>query len=273
MSVAGMLGALPPHPEDTHPRVKLGTHLSAARLPPVPPVVDYASKVPSWPMYLNMKLGDCTCAGIAHSVQAWTAYAKGLVTLPDSAVLRLYEAMGYVPGHPGTDRGAVEQDVLAYVHENGIGGHKILAYAQVDHTNPDEMKAALSMFGSLYVGGSMPQSAMDQTNSGLAWTFQPGSPVIGGHCFVIQRWDVTAAPMTGVTWGQLQRMTLDWWLANGREAWVMITDDWFLANGLSVTGLDLPDLGEEFAGITGQGNPFRLPARSRFSLREMFRFW
>ena len=173
---AGMLGALPPHPESTHPRVKLSDHLSVAALPPTPAVVDYASKVRMWPMYLNDQLGDCTCAGIAHAVQAWTAYAKGLVTLPNSAVLNLYERMGYVPGNPATDQGAVEQDVLAEVHRNGIGGHKILAYAQVDHEDPYEMKAALNLFGSLYLGAQMPQSAMDQTNAGQPWSLVPGSP-------------------------------------------------------------------------------------------------
>ncbi len=274
---AGMLGALPPHPESTHPRVKLSDHLSAAALPPTPAVVDYASKVRTWPMYLNDQLRDCTCAGIGHSVQAWTAYAKGLVTLPNSAILDLYERMGYVPGDPSTDQGAVEQDVLAEVHKNGIGGHKILAYAQVNHTNPEEMKTALNLFGSLYLGAQMPQSAMDQTNAGQPWSPVPGSPIEGGHCFVAQRWDNSAAPIEVVTWGQLQRVTDAWWEANGMEAWAVITQDWFAANGKTVTGLDLVQLGDDFAVLSGQPNPFRKPpASSRFfcmGLRDKLRFW
>ena len=263
MPAVGMLGKLAPHPESTHPRVRLSNHLKSAALPPTPAVVDYASKVRAWPMYLNDQLGDCTCAGVGHCVQAWTAYAKGLVTLPDSAVLSLYERMGYVPGDPSTDNGAVEQDVLAEVHKNGIGGHKILAYAQVNHTNPEEMKTALNLFGSLYLGAQMPQSAMDQTNSGQPWSVVPGSPIVGGHCFVAQRWDTTAAPMTVVTWGQLQRVTDQWWLENGDEAWVVITQDWFSANGKTITGVDLVQLGDEFAVVSGQANPFRAPAKAR----------
>lgn len=254
---AGKLGALAPHPESTHPRVRLATHMSARALPPTPAVVDYASKVRSWPMYLNNQIGDCTAAGIAHAIQAWTAYGKGLVTLPNSAVLRLYEAFGYVPGQPDTDRGAVEQDVLHYVQANGVGGHKILAYAQVDHTSLDEMKTALNLFGSVYLGAQMPQSAMDQTNAGQAWDIDPGSPIEGGHCFTLQRWDTTDAPMTFVTWGQLQRATTRWWEANGMEAWVMISEDWFNAAGKTVTGVDLSELGDEFSVVTGQPNPFR----------------
>jgi hypothetical protein len=260
----GKLGALAPHPEHTHPRVKLGNHMSLSALPPTPAVVDYASKVRSWPMYMNDQIGDCTAAGIAHSVQAWSAYAKGLVTLPNSAVLSLYEAMGYVPGDPATDNGAVEQDVLHYVMNNGVAGHKILAYAQVDHTNPDEMKTALNLFGSLYLGANMPQSAMQQTDAGQPWSVVPGSPIDGGHCFVAQRWDTAAAPMQVVTWGRLQRATIDWWLANGVEAWVMISQDWFLDSGQSVTGVELPELGDEFAVVTGAMNPFRQAAKKKW---------
>lgn len=261
---AGKLGALAPHPEDTHPRVKLANHVTASKLPPTPAVVDYASKVRMWPGYMNDQIGDCTAAGIAHSVQAWTAYSKGLVTLPNSAVLSLYEAFGYVPGHPDTDNGVVEQDMLRYVQQHGVAGHKILAYAQVDHRNPDAMKTALHLFGSLYLGANMPQSAMEQTGSGQPWTVEAGSPYEGGHCFVAQRWDTSADPMQVVTWGAMQRVSIEWWLANGLEAWVMISEDWFNANGLSGSGIATADLGDDFAICTGQGNPFRQPARKKW---------
>lgn len=273
---AGKLGALAPHPETSHPRVRLATHMVAKNLPPTPAVVDYASKVRSWPMYLNNQIGDCTAAGIAHTIQAWTAYGKGLVTLPNSAVLRLYEAFGYVPGQPATDRGAVEQDVLHYVMQNGIGGHKILAFAQVDHRNPDEMKTALNLFGSVYLGAGIPQSAMIQTDAGQPWTVEPGSPVEGGHCFVLQRWDTAANPMTFVTWGQLQRGSVDWWMTYGAEAWVMISQDWFLASGKTVTGVEVTDLGDEFSVVTGQPNPFRSTRpKSIFcmGLRDKLKLW
>lgn len=257
MAIPGMLGKLAPHPEDTHPRVKLADHLIPSKLPPVPAVVDYASKVGMWPKYMNDTIGDCTCAGIAHTIQAWTAYSKGLVTLPVNAVLSLYEAMGYVPGNPATDKGAIEHDVLNYVQRVGIGGHKILTYAQVDHKNPDEMKAALYLFGSVYLGASMPQSALDQTGTGQPWSVLTGSPIVGGHCFVLQRWDVAQAPMDVVTWGQLQRMTIEWWMDYGDEAWVMVSDDWLQSNGRTITGVDLVGLGDQFSVITDQLNPFR----------------
>src|ERR1700722_18558750 len=126
------LGSLPPHPEETHPRVKLASHLS---LDPadVPAVVDYATKVPSWPMYDNDRLGDCTCAGVGHMIQAWTAYAGTEVTLADPVILKLYEVLsGYNPATGANDNGCVEQDVLQYLASTGVAGHKIVAFAQVN---------------------------------------------------------------------------------------------------------------------------------------------
>jgi hypothetical protein len=121
------------------------------------------------------------------------------------------------------------------------------------------MKAALNLFGSVYLGAQIPQSAMLQTDEGLPWTVETGSPVEGGHCFVAQKWDTDDAPMTVVTWGQLQRVSLEWWMDYGLEAWVMISDDWFAASGLSGSGIRLPELGDDFAVVTGQPNPFRKP--------------
>lgn len=263
MAIAGMLGKLDPYPEDTHPRVKLADHLIPASLPVVPPVVDYASRVKVWPVYLNNQIGDCTCAGLGHAVQAWTAYTKGLVTLPDSAILNVYEAMGYDPRYPATDQGAVEHDVLAWAQQHGIGGHKILAFAQVNHRDPEEMKLALHLFGSVYMGAKMPQSSLLQTGAGQPWTVQTGSPVAGGHCFVLQRWDTSTFPMEVVTWGQMQDMSVEFWLDYGDEAWAVISEDWFNYNGQSFTGLELPELGDDFALVTGQPNPFRLPPKQK----------
>lgn len=238
-------GKLDPHPEETHPRVKLGNHLTATE-PSL--VVDWASKVLSWPMYMNNRIGDCTCAALGHAVQAWTTYATGnTVTLPDDAILSLYEAVsGYNPQTGANDTGAVEQDVLTYVEANGIGGHKIRAFAQVDHKNLSEMKRALELFGTLYLGFQVPQSAENQFAAGQPWTVL-GGPIVGGHAIDLQKWDSNY--MYVVTWGKLQAMDEAFWLAYGDEAWVIITDDWLNANGLDPEGLNMTQLLAEFDQI------------------------
>lgn len=241
-------GKLAPHPEETHPRVKLRDHLQA---PVAPAVVDWASRVTNWPVYLNNQIGDCTCSALGHALEAWTTYAQGTtLAVPDSDVLSLYEAVsGYNPQTGANDNGAVEQDVLAYVQKNGLGGHKILAYAQVDHANPREMKSALEIFGSVYLGIQVPDSAQSQFAAGQPWSVVPGASIEGGHAINLQKWDTQY--MYPVTWGKLQPMTPDFWASYGDEAWVIVTDDWISVKGLTPTGLNLASLLAEFHSITG----------------------
>jgi hypothetical protein len=247
---AFVYGKLDPLHESEAPRVKLGDHL--ATTPAVPAVVDYAGKVTEWPMYMNDSIGDCTCAALAHALEAWTAYAQGItLELQPSDVLNLYEAVsGYNPATGQNDNGAVEQKVLQYVQQYGIGGHKIRAFAQVNHQDLNEMKQALDIFGSVYLGFQVPQSAEQQFGAGQPWTVIPGSPTVGGHAIDLQKWD--ADYMYPVTWGRLQPMTTDFWLTYGDEAWAIITDDWLDSHtGLSPTGLNLNGLLSEFDEMFG----------------------
>ncbi len=241
-------GKLAPHPEDTHPRVKLRDHMTPVQ---PPAVVDWASRVNNWPVYLNDRIGDCTCAALGHALEAWSTYAQGTtLAVPDSDVLSLYEAVsGYDPQTGANDNGAVEQDVLTYVQKNGIGGHKILAFAQVDHRNLSEMKQALEIFGTLYLGFQVPQSAEDQFGQGQPWTVVPGSPVIGGHAINLQKWDTQY--MYPVTWGKLQPMDEKFWMTYGDEAWVIVTEDWLSKTGVTPTGLNISTLLADFHSITG----------------------
>lgn len=260
-------GKLAPHPEETHPRVKLSKHLT---LETAPEVVDYASKVSSWPMYLNDRIGDCTCAALGHALQAWTTYGKGeTVTLADDAVLSLYEAVsGYNPTTGANDNGAVEQDVLGHVEADGIGGHTIVAFAQVNHKDLNEMKIALHLFGTVYVGFQVPQSAEVQHGAGQPWTVVPNSPILGGHAIDFQKWD--ADYIYCVTWGSLQAMTPEFWLTYGDEAWVIITDDWLNDKGVSPTGLNITELIAEFKEITGQV-PAKPKCKFGAALKKLFR--
>src|SRR5437879_3603415 len=146
-------GRKPPHPEDTHPRLKLA-HFLTGTLPPVPATVDYLSKVTDWPMYGNDDWGDCVWAMIGHTIEAATAYGQGkTVEVTEADVLKGYsDVTGFDPhaGRPGenpTDQGTVIQDALSYWRKTGVGGHKILAFAQVDHRNQDEVATALYLFG------------------------------------------------------------------------------------------------------------------------------
>lgn len=269
-------GKLDPHPEETHPRVKLVNHLT---LPPsdVPAVIDWHSKVPSYPMLLNDRLGDCTSAGWWHLVQTWTAYAGSEFVPTDQNALDLYELFGYNPantqpdGSNPSDQGAVEQDVLGRLAQAPVDGHGCVAFAQVDHTSADEMKAALAVFGGLYVGIQCPQSMQQQFGAGDVIDYVPGSPVEGGHCIVIVGWD--ADYIYVVTWGEVARMTWNFWAHYGDEAWVVVTKDFIEANGMSPTGLSLATMLTDFHQITGSPVPSPRHAAAKPSVWQRILNW
>jgi len=255
MRQAGKLGRLAPHPKSTHPRVSLEDHFDLSKIV-VPPVVDRASKVSSWPMYLNDQLGDCTAAGVGHAEQALSAYGGTEVDLTDNTILKLYEATGgYVPGDPSTDNGAVMQDVLDYWQKNGVAGHKIDAYAELeDFYHTANLRKALYLFGTVYLGINFPSSAMDQFNNGLPWRYEAGSPIEGGHCIVLQKMNQTGTPdiLDIVTWGELHPMNIQFSQHYVEEAWVVIDKEWITASGTDVDGFSLDALIQDFNDMTGQ---------------------
>jgi len=255
-------GVLPNDP--AKPRLKVARFL---KVPTYPASLDYLSKVKNYPMYLNDRIGDCTCAGAGHMIQAESTYGQGSTqTVSDDDVLTAYEAVsGYDPSTGANDDGAVMQDVLNYWRKTGIGGHQILAFAELDINNMDEVKAAMNTFGAIYVGIDFPDSAMDQFNRNEPWDVVDGASIEGGHAIHGGAY-LEDGTMKFVTWGQIQDMTQAFWDKYVFEAWVVITPEWLSAEGTSPTGLDLHELGEELAELTGGDNPF-LQAPTRGLLR------
>lgn len=262
----GKYGRNKPHPRSTHPRVMLENHMSVSVLPTPPVAIDWASEVDVWPIYYNDQLGDCTCAAVGHQIQAWTAYANALVTVPDESILDLYEAMGYVPGNPSTDNGAVIQDVLQFMSAEGIPSlpefpqQKYSAFAEIE--NYDDMTTiyqALDLFGSVYLGINCPQSAETQFSAGEPWYYDPTSPIAGGHAIVLQKtmtpstYQDQSLSMAIVTWGALQPMTLEFYQNYVEEAWVVVSDeDWLNAKSQETPGgLDVAGLMTDFQAIQG----------------------
>jgi hypothetical protein len=257
---AGRLGRLPYDP--SKPALLL-TDRVAATVPPNPVVADWLSKVPSWPMYGNDQWGDCVWAMTGHMIEAWTQYAGGAaVEVTTEQLLAAYSAVtGFdpnagLPGENPTDQGTNIQDALGYWRKTGVAGHKILAFAKVDHTNPDEVEAAINLFGSLAVGVNLPSSAQDQFSAGQEWTVVAGSSIEGGHAIHAGAYDTATKDARIITWGAVQTLNDPWWDAYVEEAWVVVTPEWVEATGATPSGLDLQGLGDDFASITGEPNPF-----------------
>lgn len=206
-----------------------GTLMLAKYLPKakivVPEEIDNYSAVGDWGMMRNDELGDCTCAAAGHMVQAWTKLSGTEVVIPDTSIVEAYSAVtGYTPTNPDSDQGAIETDVLEYWKTTGVGGHKIDSYATVEVQSQYQMQLAIYLFGAVYTGVALPNSAQNQemwsvTNGPDA---EPGS--WGGHAIPVLGYD--AHTLTCITWGAPLKMTWAWQQTYMDEAYACLSLDW-----------------------------------------------
>jgi hypothetical protein len=227
--------------------LQLAKYLPQSSIAPPPASENFEKKVAKWPMMMNDRLGDCTCACAGHMIEEWTKYAGDPFTPSDPAVLKAYEDVGgYKPGQEDTDNGAVVIDVLNYWRKTGVGKHKILAYAALEPKNHDQVKDAVVLFGNCYLGVALPVSAQRQT----VWAVPPGGPVghgapgsWGGHAIPVVAYDVRG--LTVVTWGALKRMTWEFLDAYCDEAYAVLSEDFLNKKHLTPNDFDLKALKED----------------------------
>src|SRR6478609_2839773 len=126
---SGKLGKLPVRTDVR--TLRLARYIDTAQLPAPPDTLDLADRVADWPVYANDRIGDCTIAAAGHMIEAWTAEGQGqVVEITEQSVLDAFDHVKIVDPVTG-EAGAIELDVLRYWRNDGIGGHKIGAYAHV----------------------------------------------------------------------------------------------------------------------------------------------
>lgn len=218
-------------------------------LPPPPPAKDWTNGHANWGMMLNDQLGDCTIAGVGHAIQVWTVNNGGIVTVPDKVIESFYERWdGYVPGDPSTDNGGVELDVLADWRKTPVAGHTLLAFADPKVADLAEIRHAITLFGGVYIGLSLPVTAQKQD----VWDVVKGGGANakkgswGGHCVFVPKYDQTT--FTCITWGQLKQMTVAFWNEYCDEAHALLGKNWLHAQG-SPAGFDEAQLQADLAAI------------------------
>lgn len=242
-------------------RVRLSPAL-AATAPVVPADVDYRSRVTAWPMLVNDQLGCCTASAAGHTTEAWTTYGNGAAFTPtDGDTVTFYSgSTGYKPGQPATDQGGVMADVLNYWRKTGWpGGHKIAGFGQLNPSDLVELKSALYMFGTVYLGVNLPNSALTQMDKGQPWTVVArDGGTAGGHCINLQRvrpdgWCEV------ITWGRVQLVDPKWIKRYCEEAWAPVSAEFVCPNGVAPNGLNTDALNAEFTRATGQSGPLPSP--------------
>jgi hypothetical protein len=223
---------------------------SVAPLPPPPAECRWDRSAPTWPMYDNDSIGDCTCAAAGHLIEAWSGSAGALTVPATSAIVAAYSAIsGYDPTTGANDNGAAEQDVLAYWTQTGIAGNQLAAWAPIQPSDFPTLKQAIWLFGGVYLGIEVRQSAEQQFEAGRPWDYASPwfNPVEGFHAIPILGYD--ADYFYVCTWGAIQPATPAFVSGYADEAYALVDAAFVGASGTSASGFNLQQLQADLAAI------------------------
>ncbi len=225
--------------------------------PPVPTARDWSRPVGyRWGMMLNDRLGCCTASSAGHMIQAWTANASQIVTLPDSAIERFYRKFSPAPG----DDGAYMLDVLKTWRKEGVTAEnprRVEAFVEISQGDVWEMKTAIALFGGAYIGMALPNFSVRDDPFDVEWDvprFWRLYPSCwrnpsNGHCVNLVAYD--ANWLYCVTWGRVKRLSWDFWRRYGDESYAVLNPDWIAASGFAPSGLDMLALRNDLNALEG----------------------
>jgi hypothetical protein len=228
---------------------------SAVSIPPHPVSEDALAQLSGWQMLGNDTYGDCVAVTWANERKIISTILGGKPTYPTlSQVYSLYKTQN--PNFPNDDNGMDIQTCLSYLVKNGgPDGVKPVAFAKVDVTNLEEVKAALAIFGMVWVGINVLNANMDEFNNGQPWDFVSASALDGGHSVVAGGYLGTASnDVRFITWAQETGFTDAFWAHQAEEAWVVIWPE-HLGTKQFQQGIDQQALASAYTALTGRTFP------------------
>jgi hypothetical protein len=166
----------------------------------------------------------------------WTFNATGkLLDIPESHVRLLYQqACGYDPTQPGPGPQGCCQLVLTHLLQRGapcgnkeLQHEKIAAFVEVDPRDVLTIKHIIADCGVCYIGLRVPQSLTQPGQPVPAvWDCNPSvdNTIVGGHAAVVAGYD--AETLRVISWGQVYRMTWNFFLAFVDEAYAIVHRPW-----------------------------------------------
>lgn len=250
-----------------HPTLKLGLRpatpakqrlrLRDYLLPAHPVSVNYLSGV-QFGLYGNDRYGVCGPTSVANSRRLITAKLKGQMQAPtQDDVFDLYRRSGNPNFDPATgadDNGVNMQEMLQAVVSGGIGGVKALAFAAVDPSNIEELKAAIAIFGFNLFGVTL--SLAQQTQQAV-WDYIRAA-IWGGHAILGGAYQNQPEGIDIVSWAKIFRMTDAFMLHQETEAWVVIWPEHLTDSGF-LQGVNLAALAADYEAMTGKKFPAVVP--------------
>jgi hypothetical protein len=212
---------------------------------------EYKTPVEAMQMFGNDMYGDCVWAMLANILILMTVHTGTVVIPTDADVLAAYSAVtGFDPTTGSNDNGTAITDALDYMRTTGICGHKILGWAQIDHTNLTHRQLGVDLFGATCVGVQLPASAQRQFANGQSWEVNDGDEIEGGHAILHPGYGSEGGDY--VTWAKWdQKASLAWEQTYIDEEYVIITEDWLnQATQQTPGGLDLATLQTDLTALS-----------------------
>lgn len=241
-------------PPKNTPSLKLGPLLTGV-VPAHPSSVDYLARLSNWQMLGNDQYGDCVAVTWANVRRLVTATLGSHEIYPALAqVETLYKTQN--PGFPSQDNGMDIQTCLEYlVKTGGPDGVKAVAFAQIDHTNIEEVKAAEAILGYVWPGINVLRANEQEFSRGQPWDYVRNSPVVGGHSIIAGGYTGQSAnDVRFITWGKETGFTDSFWTHQVEEAWVVIWPE-HLGSAAFQQGIDLNALAADYQALTGRVLP------------------
>jgi hypothetical protein len=226
-------------------------------VPPPPPVCYYDLRVRQSDIGMlgNDTIGDCAIAAPIHQHNLSNSYTNASTNLGLADAIRMYGAVsGYDPaqtdasGNNPTDVGCALTDVWDYLMKSGI----ILGWVAIDWTNIPHVRSAINIFGGLQRGVRLPQSAMDQYNSGQIWdVVQNDGGIVGGHAIYDNGYRPDPLFPTD-TWGRTVMKTPAWDQKYTDELYALIFKSWLtLKSQMSPSHLNFTALQNDLQALQG----------------------
>lgn len=256
----GRYGRRPPK---NAPALELGPLLTGV-IPAHPIAADYLAALNGgWQILDNDQYGTCapvTWANIRRLITA-TLTPPGYYPSLDE-VITLYKTQN--PGFPAQDDGCDIQAMLEYlVATGGPDGVKALAFAKVNASDPDEVKAAIAIFGYVWTGINVLACNMTEFAASQPWDYQPGSAPDGGHSVVTAGYGTPGpGPLGGderfITWAEETSFSDTYWARQVEECWAVIWPE-HLGSRAFLEGVNLAQLAADYLSITGRPFPAPVP--------------
>lgn len=252
----GKYGRKPPK---NHPAIQLSGLLTGT-VPSHPAAADYLAGLSGWQMLGNDQYGDCVAVTWSNMRRLVTA-SLTIEHYPSLAqVIALYKTQN--PGFPTQDDGMDIQTCLEQlVKRGGPDGVKALGFARVDHTNVAEVKAAIAIFGSVWVGTTVLDVNEDEFSAGEPWDYSSGGMNVGGHSVLTGGYGPAGTGALGgderfITWAEETSFTDSFWLHEVEEAWVVIWPE-HMGSREFLAGVSMQQFAADYTAITGK--PFPAP--------------